>query len=415
MSRSVDSESVNPLLRSGVLRALFALNGRYPIQRRDRMTMASFFGSWFATELTLPILASGAMAVVRGIRRGDHREAAGAAGLALHAVAAGIQVSFIAEALRTDDQYRAVLSPYLTADEIDARPSTARIGALLPVVRGHNRSRRRRNVPFTSYEYKGRTSTQKLDVYTSRDDSGSTERKPVLLYIHGGGWVVGDKREQGIPLCKHLAENGWIAVNANYRLSPRAKYPDHIVDVKRAIAWIREHADELGADPDFIAIAGGSAGGHLTALAACTANEPEFQPGFEEADTSLQAAVPIYGVFDMNDSDDVMVPGFRSFIAKWVIGDSEGGERVRRYSPVERVHPDVPPTMVVHGNRDVLVPIGQARPFVRRLRDTSDHATLFVELIGAQHAFEIFPSLRAVRSVEYVERFLDGCRRGVIK
>ena len=87
-----------------------------------------------------------------------------------------------------------------------------------------------------------------------------------MLQIHGGGWVIGDKREQGIPLLNHLAADGWVGFNVNYRLSPRAKFPDHLVDCKRALAWIREHADEYGVDPDFIVVTGGSAGGHLSAL-----------------------------------------------------------------------------------------------------------------------------------------------------
>ena len=109
---------------------------------------------------------------------------------------------------------------------------------------------------------------------------------PAILQIHGGGWVIGDKREQGIPLLGHLAANGWVGFNANYRLSPGATFPDHLVDCKRAMAWFREHADEHGGDPDFLCVTGGSAGGHLTALVALTANDPRYQPGFEDVDTT---------------------------------------------------------------------------------------------------------------------------------
>ena len=113
-------------------------------------------------------------------------------------------------------------------------------------------------------------------------------KRPALLQIHGGGWVIGDKREQGIPLLTHLAAQGWVGFNANYRLSPAATFPDHLVDCKRAIAWIREHADEYGVDPDFLCVTGGSAGGHLTALVGLTVGDPRFQPGFEDADTSVR-------------------------------------------------------------------------------------------------------------------------------
>ena len=103
-----------------------------------------------------------------------------------------------------------------------------------------------------------------------------------MVYIHGGAWVIGDKREQGKPMMYELVARGWVCVAINYRLSPKATWPDHIVDVKRAVAWVKEHIAEYGGDPEFVAVSGGSAGGHLCALAALTAGDPAFQPGFED-------------------------------------------------------------------------------------------------------------------------------------
>ena len=97
---------------------------------------------------------------------------------------------------------------------------------------------------------------------------------PVLLQIHGGAWVIGDKSQQGLPLMLHLAAEGWVCVAINYRLSPKATWPEHLVDCKRALAWVREHIAEYGGDPDLICVTGGSAGGHLAAMIALTANEP---------------------------------------------------------------------------------------------------------------------------------------------
>ena len=111
----------------------------------------------------------------------------------------------------------------------------------------------------------------------------------MLLQVHGGAWILGKKDQQGIPLMQHLAAQGWVCVAINYRLSPRDPWPAQAIDVKQAIAWIREHIAEYGGDPDYIAITGGSAGGHLTALTALTPNDPEWQPGFEDADTSVAA------------------------------------------------------------------------------------------------------------------------------
>jgi acetyl esterase/lipase len=143
-----------------------------------------------------------------------------------------------------------------------------------------------------------------LDVYLPEEPAGERPR-PAIVQVHGGGWIAGSRSEQGIPLLNHLARHGWAGFNIDYRLSPRATFPDHLVDVKRAIAWVREHAAEYGADPELVCPTGGSAGGHLCALAALTDDDPAYQPGFEDADTSVAAAVPFYGIYDLTDADGV--------------------------------------------------------------------------------------------------------------
>ena len=142
----------------------------------------------------------------------------------------------------------------------------------------------------------------RLDVHAPAEPPApGAPRRPALVQVHGGGWVIGFKDRQGQLLMRRLAAQGWVCVNVDYRLSPMATFPDHLVDVKRAIAWLREHADDYGIDPTFVAVTGGSAGGHLAALTALTAGRPEYQPGFESADASVQAAVPFYGVYDFTN------------------------------------------------------------------------------------------------------------------
>ena len=86
-----------------------------------------------------------------------------------------------------------------------------------------------------------------------------------------------------------------MCVSANYRLFPAAKFPDPLIDVKRVIAWVREHGRAYGADPTAVFLAGSSAGGHLASMAALTPNQPGFQPGFADTDTSVAGAVSLYG------------------------------------------------------------------------------------------------------------------------
>jgi acetyl esterase/lipase len=230
----------------------------------------------------------------------------------------------------------------------------------------------------------------------------------VLIQVHGGAWVIGDKQQQGLPLMTHMASLGWVCVAINYRLSPRSTFPDHIVDVKKAIAWVKEHIAEHGGDPGFVAITGGSAGGHLTALAALTPNDPEYQPGFESADTTVQAAVPFYGVYDFTNRNGVGRDDMLPYLARYVFKKRFDADRAAfdRASPMSRVNEDAPPFLIIHGSHDTLVPVEQGRLFAEMLRAVSRSPVAYAEIPGAQHAFEVFASARTAHVVRGVARFL---------
>jgi acetyl esterase/lipase len=249
-----------------------------------------------------------------------------------------------------------------------------------------------------------------LDVYQPQE--AREGGYPVLLQVHGGGWMVGAKHQQGLPLMYHLASRGWLCVACNYRLSPRSPFPHHIVDVKRSIAWIREHAAEYGGNADFLAITGGSAGGHLAALAALTPNHPDWQQGFEDVDTRVQASVPFYGVYDFLDSEGIRgTMSMEDILARYVMQSrsSEARETWQQASPIEQVRPDAPPTFLLQGTHDSLVWVEEARHFANRLRAVSEQVVAYGELPGAQHAFEVFHSVRTDQSLEAVTGFLEWC------
>ncbi len=250
-------------------------------------------------------------------------------------------------------------------------------------------------------------SANQLDIWR-RPDLDPTGKAPVLFQIPGGGWTTGNKRGQAHPLMSHLAELGWICVAINYRHSPRNTWPAHIVDVKRALAWVKAHITEYGGDPDFIAITGGSAGGHLSSLAALTPNDPQFQPGFEDADTRVQAAVPFYGVYDFTRFEDAMHPMMPALLVKSVVKQrpSTNLEPYIAASPVNHVSADAPPFFVLHGRNDSLVPVEQARAFFAALRKVSKQPVVYAELPYAQHAFDILGSARAAHAAVAVEQFL---------
>lgn len=233
---------------------------------------------------------------------------------------------------------------------------------------------------------------------------------PVLLQVHGGAWIIGEKEQQAKPLMYHMAQRGWLCVAINYRLSPRAAFPAHIIDVKKAIAWVREHIREYGGNPDFIAITGGSAGGHLSSLAALTPNRSEWQPGFEAVDTTVQAAVPFYGVYDFLDRHDIRPEmSMEDLLANRVLQCSRQDNMAawEAASPLSHVSDDAPPMFVIQGTHDSLVWVEEARIFVSALQAVSRQPVAYAELPGAQHAFEIFHSVRTDHTVNAVGHFLE--------
>jgi acetyl esterase/lipase len=203
-----------------------------------------------------------------------------------------------------------------------------------------------------------------------------------------------------------------VCVAINYPLSPRARWPEHLVAVKRAIQWIREHSQEYGGDPSFVAVTGGSAGGHLAAMAALTADDKTLQPGFEDVDTTVQACIPHYGVYDFTDESGAKYTRQRldSLLRRYVMSaDAAYPDDYRAASPLFRVSADAPPFMVVHGGNDTLVPVIEARAFVDRLREVAKNPVVYAEIPGAQHAFDIFPSFRSAGVLRGVARFLEWC------
>jgi acetyl esterase/lipase len=261
-----------------------------------------------------------------------------------------------------------------------------------------------RNLPYSEAGRRGH-----LDIYLPAGDDAITDA-PVLLQVHGGAWSLGQKEHQARPLMNRMAAKGWICVAINYRLSPRDPWPAHIVDVKRAIAWVRDNIADHGGDPDYLVITGGSAGGHLAALAALTPGDPEWQPGFEDADTSVRAAVPFYGVYDFAGSTGLAnAIGMRdAFLGPRVVQTSwqDAPHVYEAASPILRITPDAPDFFVIHGDLDSLVAVDQARMFAAELRRTSKRSVVYAELPGAQHAFDVFHSIRSAHAVRAVDRYL---------
>ena len=237
-----------------------------------------------------------------------------------------------------------------------------------------------------------------------------------MVYIHGGAWMIGEKREQGKPMMYELVARGWVCVAINYRLSPKATWPDHIVDAKRAVAWVKEHIDEYGGDPAFVAVSGGSAGGHLCALLALSAGDPAFQPGFEDADTTVQACVPFYGVMDLTE----LARRFGHLRARPAQDAREErheddgiGSIPRSSGPPRRPTgsgPRHPRSSCSRGSTTRWCRSSRPGTFVERLRAVSTPPVAYAELPLAQHAFDVLASLRCQATTSAVADFLEAAR-----
>jgi acetyl esterase/lipase len=228
-----------------------------------------------------------------------------------------------------------------------------------------------------------------------------------LIQVPGGCWAVNEKLGQAYPLMCRMVELGWICVPINYRRSPMNAWPAHIIDVKRAIAWAREHIADYGGDPNFIAITGGSAGGHLSSLAALTPNDPRWQPGFEDADTSVDAAVPLYGIYDFTRTDKLhklLQPSLEYFVLQTRYRDNPTG--FESASPIYHVHRDAPPFFVLSGASDSMVPGVQADTFCAALREVGAATVAQAELPDAHHAFDVVATARCQSVTQAVADFL---------
>ena len=398
-----------PLLRASA-ELLNAANGVRPLGREGYITLGVFAFGWPTTEMSPLYLAGSVLDAVRRGLRGDFRGPRGRFALVLTA---------IAWALLWLIQRRNVASePYF---EVPLRDALGDDYAEIAAISQPARRRRRIGVPpneLVRRRYVERTGTVQYGPHSRvnfadiwrRSDLPRDGKAPVLLQVPGGAWAIGMRRPQAYPLLSHLAERGWVCVSIDYRVSPRHTWPDHIVDVKRALAWIRENIAEYGGDPDFIAITGGSAGGHLAALAALTPDDPQYQPGFEDADTSVVAAVPIYGRYDWFTTKGSGRKEFIAFLQKFVVKKRFADNRQVYVdaSPIKRLRPDAPPFFILHGEDDSIIPVPEGRAFADAIRDASTSVVAYAEIPHAQHAFDFYyGSPRARYTAQAVEQFLS--------
>ncbi|SEH52992.1 Acetyl esterase/lipase [Mycolicibacterium rutilum] len=296
------------------------------------------------------------------------------------------------------------------------------VAAAPVVVTGEQSTGRRRVPPYLSFRAQrqrclyrssvryGDHPAQLLDVWRLPDLPPDA---PVLLFVPGGAWVQGSRVLQGHTLLHHLVKQGWVCLTMDYRVSPVNRWPRHIADVNAAIAWARANVDKFGGDRNFVAVAGCSAGGHLAALAGLTPGDPAFRGELtEDADTSVDAVVGIYGRYDWQDRSTPTRRNFQSFLERVVVGhrQSRRPELFEAASPLARIHQDAPPFFLIHGEQDTIIPVGEARAFGDALAAVSRNPVQYSEIPRAGHAFDLVDSSHARRLAVEVGRFLGSVR-----
>ncbi len=237
-----------------------------------------------------------------------------------------------------------------------------------------------------------------LDLIRPDDDR---RELPVMVYVHGGGWTGGHPQRQARDLYHTMALAGWAVASIRYPFTPSVSVEHQIETVRSAVRWVRGDLRTHGVAPTHVVLAGGSAGGHLAAMATLTAADD---------DERVAACVGIYGVYDMANRNRTRADWAKTRNEVMLAGYDEQPERYHAVSPIDRVHGATPPILVVHGTHDTLVPPAEGEQFVEVLRD-ADRPVDYVPVYGAQHAFDALSSTTS-RTTAAVIR--DWLRRSVV-
>jgi len=224
-----------------------------------------------------------------------------------------------------------------------------------------------------------------LDLYLPRDLDEANAAPPLVVWVHGGAWMMGHRRP--CPLT-FLTEHGFAVASVSYRFAQQATFPAQLHDCKAAVRYLRANAAEYGYDAERIGVAGGSAGGHLAALLGTTGNAPETHGELgEHTDTSpaVQAVYDLFGPTDLAAMDEDIPNADENELAAFspitlLLGadPDDRPDLAAAADPGHFVDADDPPFMIVHGTRDPLVPLSQSEYLAEKLDDADVENDLVV-------------------------------------
>jgi acetyl esterase/lipase len=236
---------------------------------------------------------------------------------------------------------------------------------------------------------------QKLDLYLPEK---AGRPRPVIVWVHGGAWTQGDKDwRRAVP----LVPKGYAVANINYRFSQDALFPAQIEDCKAAVRWLRAHAQQYHLDPDHVGAWGSSAGGHLVALLGTTGGVKELEGSGGNLDQSsrVQCVVDWFGPTDLSTMGP-RYDGPDSSVARLIGGPARKNRRqADRASPLSYVTHDAAPCLIMQGDKDEVVPLGQSVSFAEALRRAGVEVTLQIYK-GGGHGGRAFTSPESWKLIE---------------
>jgi len=224
------------------------------------------------------------------------------------------------------------------------------------------------------------------------------KNRPAVLFIHGGGWIEGDRSQlRGYGIL--LARLGFVCMCNSYRLSNESIWPAQIQDVNCAIRYLRANATDLGLDPDRIGVSGNSAGGHLSLMAAATNYDQIFEGegGNNEVSSEIKAVCAIYPPTTIRQLE-MPNPLENAFLM--LMGKEAKKEDYDKASPLNYVTEDYPPCMLIHGSTDSVVRLKDSTKFYEKLIEFNRPASLHI-FSEEEHAFDGEPDYgRAIADLQ---------------
>ena len=236
---------------------------------------------------------------------------------------------------------------------------------------------------FKNIEYKNlKGRSLQLDIYQPK---GMTKPAPLLVFIHGGGWRGGDRADYLVYLT-HFAKLGYVTATVSYRFLKEAPYPACVEDIMDAVQFFYKNGEKYNYDPDRICLIGGSAGSHLAMLAAYGwKKQGTVTDSTTASPHKIKAVVEIYGPVDFTTPYARDHPTITGFMAK---SYQEAPQLYVEASPITYVTKNTPPTLILHGTRDMLVPISQAEMLKHKM-DSLGVINVYRPVPGWPHTMDI--------------------------